>query len=301
MLRNKEILNIILLFVLSLLWGLHFSLVKLVDINVNPITILMPMMSVLTILFFIYLYIKNEFFNITFWKTVFFLIAGIFAYIIPLSIEFLVAPKIEASHLTLIVATVPIFTLLIIWAFRLLNVTLKLFLGTMFGLIGLLILLINNPNNNQINLSIWTLLAFLVPISYSLDSLFMEKFWPRKLNFIQVAFGECLIVFLILLITALFLNFPISSYTNYYYSSTFWILSIITFCEVALFYYILNRSGAIFIAFSSYLVMPAGFLWGFLIFGEIFTLSKLVCTFTIIFSIWLIGNLNLKIDNTPMD
>ena len=301
MLRNKEILNIILLFVLSLLWGLHFSLVKLVDINVNPITILMPMMSVLTILFFIYLYIKNEFFKITFWKTIFFLIAGIFAYIIPLSIEFLVAPKIEASHLTLIVATVPIFTLLIIWAFRLLNVTLKLFLGTMFGLIGLLILLINNPNNNQINLSIWTLLAFLVPISYSLDSLFMEKFWPRKLNFIQVAFGECLIVFLILLITALFLNFPISSYTNYYYSSTFWILSIITFCEVALFYYILNRSGAIFIAFSSYLVMPAGFLWGFLIFGEIFTLSKLVCTFTIIFSIWLIGNLNLKIDNTPMD
>ena len=301
MLRNKEILNIILLFVLSLLWGLHFSLVKLVDINVNPITILMPMMSVLTILFFIYLYIKNEFFKITFWKTIFFLIAGIFAYLIPLSIEFVVAPKIEASHLTLIVATVPIFTLLIIWAFRLMNVTLKLFLGTMFGLIGLLILLINNPNNNQINLSIWTLLAFLVPISYSLDSLFMEKFWPRKLNFIQVAFGECLIVFLILLITALFLNFPISSYTNYYYSSTFWILSIITFCEVALFYYILNRSGAIFIAFSSYLVMPAGFLWGFLIFGEIFTLSKLVCTFTIIFSIWLIGNLNLKIDNTPMD
>ena len=301
MLRNKEILNIILLFVLSLLWGLHFSLVKLVDINVNPITILMPMMSVLTLLFFIYLYIKNEFFKITFWKTIFFLIAGIFAYLIPLSIEFVVAPKIEASHLTLIVATVPIFTLLIIWAFRLMNVTLKLFLGTMFGLIGLLILLINNPNNNQINLSIWTLLAFLVPISYSLDSLFMEKFWPRKLNFIQVAFGECLIVFLILLITALFLNFPISSYTNYYYSSTFWILSIITFCEVALFYYILNRSGAIFIAFSSYLVMPAGFLWGFLIFGEIFTLSKLVCTFTIIFSIWLIGNLNLKIDNTPMD
>ena len=301
MLRNKEILNIILLFVLSLLWGLHFSLVKLVDINVNPITILMPMMSVLTILFFIYLYIKNEFFKITFWKTIFFLIAGIFAYLIPLSIEFVVAPKIEASHLTLIVATVPIFTLLIIWAFRLMNVTLKLFLGTMFGLIGLLILLINDPNNNQINLSIWTLLAFLVPISYSLDSLFMEKFWPRKLNFIQVAFGECLIVFLILLITALFLNFPISSYTNYYYSSTFWILSIITFCEVALFYYILNRSGAIFIAFSSYLVMPAGFLWGFLIFGEIFTLSKLVCTFTIIFSIWLIGNLNLKIDNTPMD
>ena len=302
MLKLKQnIMNVCLLFVLSLLWGLHFSLVKVVDIHLNPITILIPLMSILTLFFFIYLYVKNELFKITFWKTIFFSIAGIFAYIIPLSIEFIVAPQIEAGQLTLIVATVPVFTLIIIWIFRLLDVSFKLFLGTLFGLIGILILLIDNQNENEIKLSIWTFLAFLVPLSYSFDSLFMEKFWPRNLNSIQVAFGECLMVLLLLFIVACFLKLPTYNYINYFFSPIFWILSIVTFFEVSLFFYILNRSGAIFIAFSSYLVMPAGFFWGYLIFSEIFTLSKLICTFTIILSIWLIGNLKLKIDNTPLD
>ena len=37
------LLSSILLFVLSLLWGLHFSLVKVVDVEENPITILIPL------------------------------------------------------------------------------------------------------------------------------------------------------------------------------------------------------------------------------------------------------------------
>ena len=111
----------------------------------------------------------------------FFLIAGTFAYIIPLGIEFIVAPRIEAGQLTLIVATVPVFTLIIIFSFRLIDVTLKLFLGTFFGLIGLLILLIDNQNEIELKLSIWTLLAFIVPISYSFDSLFMENFGQGNL------------------------------------------------------------------------------------------------------------------------
>ena len=231
----------------------------------------------------------------------FFLIAGTFAYIIPLGIEFIVAPQIEAGQLTLIVATVPVFTLIIIFSFRLIDVTLKLFLGTFFGLIGLLILLIDNQNEIELKLSIWTLLAFIVPISYSFDSLFMEKFWPRKLNSIQMAFGECLIVLVLIFIIALFMNLPSSDYIKYCYSSTFWILTLVTFFEVALFFYILNRLGAIFIAFSSYLVMPAGFFWGYLIFGETFTLLKFICTLLIITAVFLIGNQKYKIKNTPIE
>ena len=47
--------------------------------------------------------------------------------------------------------------------------------------------------------------------------------------------------------------------------------------------------------------MPAGFLWGFIIFGETFTLIKFVCTLLIISSIFLIGNHEYKIRNTPIE
>ena len=84
-----------------------------------------------------------------------------FAYIIPLSVEFVVAPKIEAGILTLIVSVVPVFTLLVIWIFRLLNVTVKLVIGTLSGLAGLLILFYGNNDNTSV--SIWTVYALIIP------------------------------------------------------------------------------------------------------------------------------------------
>ena len=142
--QNK---NILLLFFLSSIWALHFSLVKIVEADNNPLSILIPLLFILCILFYVLLILKKELFKITIRKCIFFSIAGIFAYIVPLSVEFIVAPKIEAGILTLIVSIVPVFTLLIIWLFRLLNVTTKLLIGTLSGLVGLVILLYGNNYN----------------------------------------------------------------------------------------------------------------------------------------------------------
>ena len=83
--------------------------------------------------------------------------------------------------------------------------------------------------------------------------------------------------------------------------SSFWILAFVTFIEVWLFFYILNKVGAVFVNLSSYLVMPAGFLWGFLIFGETFTSIKFISTLLICISIFMIGNQQYRIKNIPID
>ena len=297
--KFKEYKNIVLLFVLSSLWALHFSLVKLVEADNSPLTILVSLLAVLCALFFILLLFQNKLFKFTLKKSLFFSVAGMFAYIIPLSVEFIVAPKIEAGILTLIVSAVPVFTLIVIWIFRLLNVTIKLVIGTLSGLAGLLILFYGNNDNTSV--SIWTVYALIIPLSYAFDAIFMEKFWPRNLDSTQVAFGETTASLIFVILLSIFYGNKYYDHFQWFTISSFWILAFVTFIEVWLFFYILNKVGAVFVNLSSYLVMPAGFLWGFLIFGETFTFIKFISTLLICISIFMIANQQYRIKNIPID
>ena len=297
--KFNEYKNIALLFVLSSLWALHFSLVKLVEADDSPLTILVSLLAVLCALFFILLLLQNKLFKFTFKKSLFFSVAGMFAYIIPLSVEFIVAPKIEAGILTLIVSAVPVFTLIVIWIFRLLNVTVKLVIGTLSGLAGLLILFYGNNDNTSV--SIWTVYALIIPLSYAFDAIFMEKFWPRNLDSTQVAFGESTASLFFVILLSIFYGNKYYDHFQWFTIPSFWILAFVTFIEVWLFFYILNKVGAVFVNLSSYLVMPAGFLWGFLIFGETFTFIKFISTLLICISIFMIGNQQYRIKNIPID
>ena len=297
--KFNEYKNIALLFILSSLWALHFSLVKLVDADDSPLTILVALLAVLCALFFILLLFQNKLFKFTFKKSLFFSVAGMFAYIIPLSVEFIVAPKIEAGILTLIVSAVPVFTLIVIWIFRLLNVTIKLVIGTLSGLAGLLILFYGNNDNTSV--SIWAVYALIIPLSYAFDAIFMEKFWPRNLDSTQVAFGESTASLIFVILLSIFYGNKYYEHFQWFTTPNFWILAFVTFIEVWLFFYILNKVGAVFVNLSSYLVMPAGFLWGFFIFGETFTFIKLISTLLICISIFMIGNQQYRIKNIPID
>ena len=297
--KFNEYKNIALLFILSSLWALHFSLVKLVDADDSPLTILVALLAVLCALFFILLLFQNKLFKFTLKKSLFFSVAGMFAYIIPLSVEFIVAPKIEAGILTLIVSAVPVFTLIVIWIFRLLNVTIKLVIGTLSGLAGLLILFYGNSDNTSV--SIWAVYALIIPLSYAFDAIFMEKFWPRNLDSTQVAFGESTASLIFVILLSIFYGNKYYDHFQWFTISSFWILAFVTFIEVWLFFYILNKVGAVFVNLSSYLVMPAGFLWGFLIFGETFTFIKFISTLLICISIFMIGNQQYRIKNIPID
>ena len=298
MILMKNYKSTLLLFVLSALWALHFSLVKLVDADKNPFSILVPLLVVLTILFYFVLNFNNQLFKFTFRKSIFFTVAGIFAYVVPLYVEFLVAPKMDSGILVLIVSSVPVFTLIIVWIFRLLDVNVRLILGTFFGLVGISIIILGDTNKS---VNFWALLALIVPLSYSFDAIFMEKYWPNELNTFQVAFGECFASLVLLIIFNFLFDANFSEYIYWISLPSFWLLTFVTFIEISLFFYILKIRGAVFINLGSYLVMPAGFLWGFIIFGETFTLVKLVCTLLIISSIFLIGNHEYKIKNTPIE
>ena len=285
---------------MSSLWALHFSLVKLVEADDSPLTILVSLLAVLCALFFILLFFQKKLFKFTLKKSLFFSVAGMLAYIIPLSIEFVVAPKIEAGILTLIISVVPVFTLIVIWIFRLLNVTTKLVIGTLSGLVGLIILLYGNNYNNT-SANVWAVYALIIPLSYAFDAIFMEKFWPRNLDSTQVAFGESTASLIFVILLSIFYGNKLYDHYQWLTVPSFWILAFVTFIEVWLFFYILIKVGAVFVNLSSYLVMPAGFLWGYIIFGETFTFIKFISTSFICISIFMIGNQQYRIKNIPIE
>ena len=64
--------NTALLFVLSSLWALHFSLVKFVEADDSPLTILVSLLTVLFALFFIFLFLQKKLFKFTLKKSLFF-------------------------------------------------------------------------------------------------------------------------------------------------------------------------------------------------------------------------------------
>ena len=177
-------------------------------------------------------------------------------------------------------------------------INLRLILGTLSGLVGVSFIIFGNSDNT---LNIWAILALIVPLSYSFDAIFMEKFWPLKLNTFQVAFGECLASLILIIFLNFIMGTSMEEYTYWFKLESFWWLSIVTFIEIALFFYLLKHNGAVFINLGSYLVMPAGFIWGFIIFGEMFTVVKFISTLFIIGSIFLIGSQDYKIKNTPIE
>ena len=129
----------------------------------------------------------------------------------------------------------------------------------------------------------------------------MEKFWPRNLDSTQVAFGESIASLILVILLSIFYGNKLYDHHQWLTVPSFWILAFVTFIEVWLFFYILNKVGAVFVNLSSYLVMPAGFLWGFLIFGETFTFIKFISTLLICISIFMIGNQQYRIKNIPID
>ena len=129
----------------------------------------------------------------------------------------------------------------------------------------------------------------------------MEKFWPRNLDSTQVAFGESTASLIFVILLSIFYGNKYYDHFHWFTIPSFWILAFVTFIEVWLFFYILNKVGAVFVNLSSYLVMPAGFLWGFLIFGETFTFIKFISTLLIGISIFMIGNQQYRIKNIPIE
>ena len=73
----------------------------------------------------------------------------------------------------------------------------------------------------------------------------------------------------------------------------------VTTVEVVLFFYLVGAVGAVMVNIASYLLLPAGFFWGWMMFDESLTLVGFAGSVCAICALLLAGNGGERIQKTP--
>ena len=265
-----------LLILLPVIWALHFAFIKKIGADTNALAALTALLAALCALYFGVLTLKRQLFIFTRSRLIFFLVAGVLAYVVPLGVEMLAAPKIDAAVLTMIVSLTPVFTVAVAMGLRLIRPAMRLILSVVVGTTGILLLLLES-NTSVESPTIWIIIACLVPMAYAVDALYVEHFWPLGLTALQVAFGESFVSLLILLTLTLLTGVSGAAIAGWFLQTDFLILCVVTAIEVVLFFYLVSTVGAVMVNVASFLVLPAGFFWGWLIFDEVITAAGFGC------------------------
>lgn len=225
----------------------------------------------------------------------FYALSGCLGFVFPFALETFVAGHIPAFVFIVIISSMSIWVLLLTYILRVepgsILKTASIFLG--FGA-ALLIAWDNATGNvDAVPLS-WILLAFLVPILYTLNTVFVASRWPAGIDAIEVATGQALVVGIAVLIampfTGLFDNMWLLE------RATTPVVAIVILETAALLIYlrIIKAYGATFVSLANYVSMMFGAIIGYLLFYEAPGFLTLIASVMLVVSLHLI-----RIDGRP--
>ena len=267
---------IFLLIALGVGWGLHFSLIKIAAESGLPFTGITALTTIGILIFMVTVCVIRRR-----WPTMrpgalrFYVICAALGYIIAFFIELEVSQHINAGELTLIVATTPVWTILITSLWRAKPVSLRQIAGLALGLGAVSVLIVPQLTSQTSSTTLWLALAFVVPVTYASYHNVVEAAWPEGMDSWQVACGETIAA--TLLLTPLFVIFGGGIGTFLDWTSGSWTIPIMAFMalwEIYLYFEVVRLSSAVVVSQANYVTIISGLLWGALIFGE--TISGLV-------------------------
>ena len=198
-----------------------------------------------------------------------YLVWGLLTTAAPISLLTYVAPHLPAGIITMILVLVPLVTYLIalvlgVDRFRVLGV-----LGILFGLAGVLLVIVPEVGLPSRDMVGWMLLALLAPVMFGLVTVFAGKYRPPAASSLNLACGLMLGSAILLVPIMLGLG------QGYFFSGADLVgnlcilyASLLTAWIFYLFLEIIRLSGPVFVTQHNYIATLAGFGWGVVFFGE---------------------------------
>jgi len=263
-------LPVILLIILGLSWGLHYSVLKfamssgLTLIAIIVLTTLLVFAGLSLIAFF-----RRRWPRMSKRHLRFYLVCAILGYLAEFPLALMVAEQIPAGLLAIISSTSPLFTSVLALAFRIETVSLRRAMAIGIGLVASLIVLVPGTALPNPALLFWVLLAFCIPVLYATYHNYVAVDWPDGADSWQVAHGEAFLAAII--VCGFFVisgqEMPDPGSLNLNAWSVFMIAGL-SIVEIYLYFEIVRRAGAVFVSLGSFVSIFAGVLWGMVLFGE---------------------------------
>jgi drug/metabolite transporter (DMT)-like permease len=263
-------INIALLLVLGISWGLSFTVIKKLTTFPVPELVSVTLSTIIAATLLLIAYGPKSKFRNIFRKDclAFAGVCGLSSFLLPLILEFHVLETVNASLASVIVSSAPIFAVLL-FSFKSRALPNKLtFAAIALGLLACVLAIRSQGTFSGAGLTPTTiLLLIMIPASYGFYHFYVETKWPDSLDAKELALAElmcCSLVCLALLpFQAINLN-PINSD----WALLCLLLGAMVSLEAVLYFTIQDKKGAVFCSFADYIATIAGVLSGAYILGE---------------------------------
>jgi drug/metabolite transporter (DMT)-like permease len=199
----------------------------------------------------------------------FYFVCALLAYVVPFLLELHSAAQLPASVLTLIVSSTPLFTVALAIAFGSDTVSLGRMLGIIFGTLSTALILVPAALGITGIPVFWVLVAFVVPLSYSADNIYVAKAWPQGSDSYQLGCGEALLA-LSMLAPAYWWQGVGGDLEVPFGPGHIAMIVMVGFAliEIFLYFEILRIAGPIFTSQTNFVTVVSGVFWAMVIFDE---------------------------------
>ena len=258
------------LFFCGLVWGLTFSLAKIVaDGGGHPLGINLWQSLIGAVVLIALSLITRQRLRITRHSVLFFIACGLSGLVVPGAIYFYAASKVSPGILSITIATVPLIT----FTFAALLGVEKAKIGRIFGVVlGIMsIIALVGPTESLPDRSAipWIFAALFAAFCYSSENLLVALRAPAGLSALSIATG--LFIAASLMMAPVVIAIDAFVVFNWPWGQVEWAMvgmALVSVTAYSLYVYLIVYSGPVFASQTAYIVTISGVLWGIAIFDE---------------------------------
>tara|TARA_R110002074_G_scaffold764_3_gene4454 strand:- start:7683 stop:8576 length:894 start_codon:yes stop_codon:yes gene_type:complete len=281
-------MRLTLLIVLGFLWSARLAAIKAASLSGIPlhVTISVAVLGI-ALAFTMVSLARRSWPPLDRSALIFYLLSGIFGFILPFVIENVVGPRLPVFLFVVIISTMPVLTILLASVLGVERPERKQVIAVALGFLTAILIAVDARGAGQnINVDlIWIMIGFSVPVVYAANTIFIASRWPQSPDAVHVANAQAVIVGLSALVVGTVTG-GISEWTTAA-RNTPAILAIISCEALALLVYLkLARDhGASYVAQANYISMLFAAALGFVLFGENLSWLSIVAAMLLILAL----------------
>ncbi len=269
---KKRLLLTAVLLVMGMGWGICVPLTKIaVSTGYQPFGLIFWQLVIVVAVLGVVNWLRGKSIVFSYTHLRLFLAVAFCGALLPDLFFYAAAVKLPAGMLAILLASVPLFSLVIATLLGMDRISWQRGLGVSFGLLGIVLLIGPETALPDRTLVVWVMIALLAPLCYATEGNLVALWDTKDLDAVQILLGGSII--------ALVMSLPLALATEQ------WISPLVPFgeAEIALvassvihaaayacYVWLVQHAGSVFAAQSSYLVNGFGIFWSMILLGELY-------------------------------